>query len=282
MGNFLVKISNLEQFGGIYNNEIYDFFGNIFNTFYKNKNGFDKIKFESLGGVYFIRDNNNGKEEFYKIGKGNYLTKSKLIGRIESYGTYYPFGIRIRGIVFTLSNNQVDYLKEYKELKNILFDYHLKNDKEALIKKYYNNYSKETELTNTYFLNKIMHIYATRIKNDKIGHADIIQTKLLSDLIGDMFTNSLEKELHYQILTKYQESKGFIKKIFTRENYGEFFKIKSSDLLKTYLSVDGIDNQLLIYFPNDELIFGQYNTSQNKGKDYTIYLGSNELMKGKF
>lgn len=136
MGNFLVKISNLEQFGEIYNNEIYDFFENIFNTFYKNKNGFNKIKFESLGGVYFIRDNNIGTEEFYKIGKGNYLTKSKLIGRIESYGTYYPFGIRIRGIVFTLSNNQVDYLKEYKELKNILFDYHLKNDKEALIKKY--------------------------------------------------------------------------------------------------------------------------------------------------
>lgn len=126
-----------------------------------------------------------------------------------------------------------------------------------------------------------MHIYATRIKNDKIGQS-VIQTKLLSDLIGDMFTNSLEKELHYQILTKYPGSKGFIKKIFSRENYGEFFKIKSSDLLKTYLNIDGIDNQLLIYFPNDELIFGQYNTSQNKGKDYTIYLGSNELMKGKF
>jgi hypothetical protein len=282
MGNFLVKISNLEQYGGIYNNEIFKFFDKIMKNFYSSHKNYNKIDFNNLGGVYFIRDNNKffstkNSEEYYKIGKGNYLTKSKLIGRIESYGTYYPFGIRIRGIAFTLSNNEKNILNTYRELKFLVQDYHLSNNKEQMIKKYYTNYTKEEDLTSNYFLNKIMYIYATRVKNE-----NIINEKMLSDLITDMFTNSLEKELDYQIKNKYEDSKNFIKKIWTRDNYGEFFKINSSDLLDLYLQIDGIDNQLLIYFPKNELIFGEYNTSPNVNIDYIVYLGKNEIMRGLF
>jgi len=288
MGNFLVKISNLEQFGGIYNNEISIFLTNILNKFYEGNPNFDKFNFDNLGGVYFIRDFNITSEEYYKIGLGTYLSDKKLIGRINSYGTYYPFGIRIRGICFTLINSKINRSLLLKDLKYDIIDFHLLNNnlaaKKNKIEYYKNKYLQEQDLTEEYYKNKILYTYCERTKDYKLEKNEKYNFNTLKDIITDLYSIGLEKEIGYQIKTNFSDSYKSFKnyKIWTRDNFGEFFKIKTEDLLNTYLQIDNINNQLLIYFPDKELIFGEYNTTPNKGKDFEVYLGSNLIMKDKF
>lgn len=103
----------------------------------KNKLNFSN-KLKDLGGIYIIEGDFRSEDgEYYKIGmlpsrasnRQRRVSKNDLIDRIDSYGTYYPFGVKIRGISFSLPNIDINLNHPvFDEIMKILNNFHNDSD----------------------------------------------------------------------------------------------------------------------------------------------------------
>lgn len=279
--SFWSKISNIK--GGSYNIRIKEFLGNIISSIYKakfiKKNTLNLVDFSKLGGIYFIEgDSKKESEEYYKIGMSGY----NLIKRIDSYGTYYPFGINIRGLSFTLQLKDIEKFDEYSDLITIIntsFQSEQDYIKEELIEKYkklislYNeNIEIDTISTQNHYKNIILYNYFVDTINE-----DEFNKEKFNKHLSLLQTNSLEITLQKNIESIVKDSKMFKSKILTRDKFGDFYKIDKNNLLKITLETSKDLNQVLIWFPNDPLVFGKYGPEFKNRKykipEYEIYFG---------
>lgn len=260
MNNIFAIITNTKQFGGIVDKYIMNSLYKILKDCMKIPDGIKIVDFfNSLGGIYIIEgESKYEKSDFYKIG----MAEISLIERVKSYGTYYPFGIRVHGLSFTNKSYQVD--KKSKMVMDIL------RMVDNLSEENYDNFCKLTESGKDIDNNKT---YFTRK-----GACDIYtKKKSLFDVVYNVAIASLEDSLHYNLEKKNPESKKFEKKIQSRKNYGEFFKIKKEDILKDYLLTVKSNNQIFLYFPDKPLIFGQYLKSVEEKIEVHIYINNRKI-----
>jgi hypothetical protein len=271
ISKILCQISNIK--GGLYSSYLKDFFSDIIKE-YTNKEIYKLEDINNLGGLYFIEgDFRSVLGEYYKIGMSSSISQYKLISRINSYGTYYPFGIKLRGITFLLKSKKINYNDSLMiSIINELDYFHSLDKKEEIIKKYK---KKEKELEEneslTDFINKIKYEYMINTKNEKDVNYNILDKYLL-----DMEIKSMEEVLQYNIKKNIPSSKKFLSNIVSRKNFGEFYKLNCKELLKIYLETAKNTNLLLIYFPDKPLIFGEYSKPEKIPK-YEIYLGNKKM-----
>jgi len=271
ISKILCQISNIK--GGLYSSYLKDFFSDIIKE-YTNKEIYKLEDINNLGGLYFIEgDFRSVLGEYYKIGMSSSISQYKLISRINSYGTYYPFGIKLRGITFLLKSKKINYNDSLMiSIINELDYFHSLDKKEEIIKKYK---KKEKELEEneslTDFINKIKYEYMINTKNEKDVNYNILDKYLL-----DMEIKSMEEVLQYNIKKNIPSSKKILSNIVSRKNFGEFYKLNCKELLKIYLETAKNTNLLLIYFPDKPLIFGEYSKPEKIPK-YEIYLGNKKM-----
>jgi len=265
----ICQISNIK--GGVYSSFIKDFFDQKINK-YLDTGLYEKLSILDLGGIYFIEgDFRSVLGEYYKIGMSSSISKKKLLSRIDSYGTYYPFGIKLRGISFTLKSKNINYNDKIiiSILKKLTY-FHSSENKDELLKKQKDKIKNEELIENeelTEYIEKIVYNYMKDTINEtKINYS------ILNKYLLDMNIKSFEDAIHFNIINLEPNSKNFKSLVKTREDFGEFFNIKSDDLLKIYLKTSEDTNQLLIYFPDEPLLFGKY-AKPGKIPKYEIYLG---------
>lgn len=253
-------LTNTKQYGGIVDLYIMNSLYKLLFNYIGISNGIKPKEFlNSLGGIYFIEgESKYEKEDHYKIG----MAEISLIERVKSYGTYFPFGIRINGLSFTNKSFEVN------EKSKLVVD--IKKIVNNLTSENYDMYCKVVE-TSREIENNISYF-------TKKGACDIYnKDKTVFDVVYNVAIATLEDALHYRLFIKNPESKIFETKIQSRKNYGEFFKMKKDDILKDYLATVKSDNQILLYFPDKPLIFGQNLKSINDEIVVHIYRNNKKI-----
>jgi hypothetical protein len=275
ISKILCQMTNIK--GGIYSDLIKKFFSDIIKS-YTNKDIYNLEDINKLGGLYFIEgDFRTILGEYYKIGMSSSLSKYKLLSRINSYGTYYPFGIKLRGITFLLKTKNINYNAALIiSIINELDSFHSSDKKEEIIKKYKKKEKEVEELEEneslTDFVDKIKYEYMVKAKDEKQ-----INYNILDKYILDMEIKSMEEVLQYNIKKNIPTSKKFLSNVVSRKNFGEFYKLSCKELLKIYLDTAKNTNLLLIYFPDKPLLFGEY-AQPEKIPKYEIYLGNKKII----
>jgi hypothetical protein len=212
------------------------------------------------GGIYFIEGDSILEKEFYKIG----MADKDLLERVKSYGTYYPFGIKIRGLSFSTKDYKLDrnskIIEEIEETVKFMDD-----DSFGEYKKTEEALRKAGDNVDYYKYKGICDYYQARQKNN------------LFDIIHSIYIAKLEKILHSNIRKKYPTSKKFKSTITSRKNFGEFFKINKKELLGVFLETCSANHQITLYFPNNPLIIGEYLIGQHEPLDIEIYQGNKKI-----
>lgn len=283
--SFWTRIANIR--GGSYNEKINEFLEKIISFIYKakfiKKNTLSIVDSSELGGIYFIEgESKKETKEYYKVGMSGY----NLLKRIDSYGTYYPFGINVRGISFTLRLKDIENYEDYSDLITIINDSYQTQPlyiKKQFIEKYkklIDSYSENIEIDPISIKNHYKNIILYNYFNDTINE-DSFNKEKFNKYIFLLLTNSLEIKIQKNIQNIVTDSKVFESKIQSRDKYGEFFKVSKEKLLQITLDTSEELNQVLIWFPNEPLIFGKYGpeflNKKYKIPKYDIYFGNQKI-----
>jgi hypothetical protein len=284
--SFWTKIANIR--GGSYNEKINEFLKKIISSIYKanfiKQNTLSIVDSSELGGIYFIEgESKKETKEYYKVGMSGY----NLLKRIDSYGTYYPFGINVRGISFTLQLKDIEKYEDYSDLITIINgSYHTQQlyIKKELIEKYkklIDSYNENIEIDPISIQNHYKNIILYNYFNDTINDSSFNKEKFNKHIFL-LLTNSLEIKLQKNIQNIIADSKVFESKIQSRDKYGEFFKVSKDQLLQITLETSKELNQVLIWFPDETLIFGKYGpeflNKKYKIPKYNIYFGNKKII----
>jgi len=268
----ILNLSNLK--GGVYSKKIESLFEESIKKLYeKNKLNFSN-KLKDLGGIYIIEGDFRIEDgEYYKIG----MSKNDLIDRIDSYGTYYPFGVKIRGISFSLPNIDINLNHPvFDEIMKILNNFHNDSDYD----KYYlyyksinKNISEKLKNTKEYYDNYVAYEYIKKIIEQK-KKKNILEEKINFSILKPLLYHLQIKSLESLIHNKLNKFKNFDTKTYTRKKYGEFFKISLDELVNVYLDTTSTLAQLFIYFYDEPLIFC---ANPEKIPKFRVYLGSKKI-----
>jgi hypothetical protein len=243
-----------------------EFLGNIANVYYIGGNDKNlnlviknmKINIDNSAGIYIISNPIN--PELKKIG---FSSLSRILKRLNEYGTYFPRGVNIEGLIILDSKNQL--IGTEKEVE--YFEKAVKGDKTAESK-----------------LPKYMMDAYRQLKNKKES-SDIVDNLLYPEMKRNLYINTLtrclEIQLHY-LLKDYKlnidgnefSTKSQIKNANPRITaFGEYFKININELLselkKWNIPREFVHANILIFF-EQPFFYGEYIEKPIK-KNYKIY-----------
>lgn len=221
----------------------------------------------NCGGIYFLEGDSVLEKDFFKIG----MADKDLLERVKSYGTYYPFGIKIRGLSFSTREYKLDKNSEIIEeiIDTVKF---MDDDSFNKYKKIEETLRKAGDNVDYYKYKGICDYYqASKQKENN-----------LFDVIHSIYIAKLEKILHQNIRKKYPNSKKFKSTITSRKNFGEFFKINKKELLDAFLETCTATHQITLYFPNNPLIIGEYLIGQHAPLNIEIYQGNKKIKELKW